>query len=117
MIGYIAEGLANFLDGLAEALFALFVVLPVLFVGFINADIVDENDDLMLYWYVGGRFYKSTFRGFSYDDTIPILYKTKKPKRSILCDEKYWRSKMRRRCIATALWEIFFFPLFIRLFF
>ncbi|MBP3380603.1 MAG: hypothetical protein J6K77_07065 [Ruminococcus sp.] len=84
---------------------------------FTHADIVDENDDLMLYWYVGGRFYKSTFRGFSYDDTIPILYKTKKPKRSILCDEKYWRSKMRRRCIATALWGIFFFPLFIRLFF
>lgn len=146
MIGYILEGFVSFGEGLAKAMFVAFVILPVLFVGFftsavytvqaaryylmiknktylkwgwsfIHADIVDENGTLKLCWFIDERSYTSKFYGFSYDDTIPILYRTKKTKRFIRCDEKYWRSKIHRRCIMTVLWGIVFFPLFIRFFF
>lgn len=146
MIGYILEGFVSFEKGLAMAMFEIFVVLPVLFVGFFtsavytvqavsyylmiknktylkcgwsftHADIIDENGTLKLCWFTDKSSYTSKFHGFSYDDTIPILYKTRKPKRFIRCDEKYWRSKMHRRCIATILWGIVFLPLFIEIFF
>lgn len=146
MIGYILEGIVNFGKGLEMVLFIAFVLLPILFVGFFtsavytiqaasyylmiknetylkwgwsftHADIIDENGTLKLCWFTEKSSYTSRFHGFSYDDTIPILYKTKKPKRSIRCDEKYWRSKMCRRCIVAVLWGIMFLPLFIRIFF
>lgn len=37
MIGYILEGLVSFEKGLAMAMFEIFVVLPVLFVGFFTS--------------------------------------------------------------------------------
>ena len=146
MIGYILEGFASFGKGLAIAMFEIFVVLPLLFVGFFTsaayavqavsyylmikdktylkrgwsftrAEIIDENGMLKLCWFTDKSSYTSKFNGFSYDDTIPLLYKTRKPKRFILCDEKYWRSKIHRRCIVAVLWGIVFLPLFIRIFF
>lgn len=146
MIGYILEGFVDFLEGLAMALFIGFVVLPVLFVGFFtssvyaaqavsyylmiknktylkwgwsftHADIVEKDGMLELRWCTDKRTCSRRFYGFTYDDTIPILYRTKKPKRFIRCDEKYWRGKLCTRCIVTFLWGVVFFPLFIHIFF
>lgn len=84
---------------------------------FTHADIIGENGTLKLCWFTDKSSYTSRFYVFSYDDTISILYKTKNPKIFIHCDEKYWRSKMFRRCIVTILLGIVFLPLFIRIFF
>lgn len=146
MIGYILEGFVNFAEGLAMALFIGFVVLPVLFVGFFTsavyavqavsyylmiknetylkrgwsftrADIIEENGTLKLCWFTDKRSYTRNFHEFTYYDTVPILYKIKKPKNFIRCDESYWLSKMRTRCILTVLWGIVFIPLLIGIFF
>lgn len=144
MIGYILEKFVDSLDGLAMIFFIVFVVFPVLFVGFFtsfvyaaqavsyyliiknktylkwgwsltHADIIEKDGILELRWVTDKRTCTRRFHGFTYDDTIPILYRTKKTKRFIRCDEKYWRSRVRTRCIVTILWGIMFFPLFIKL--
>lgn len=146
MIGYILEGIVDFGEGLVDSLFICFIVFPVLFIGFFtsavyavqavsyylmiknetylkrgwrfdHADIIEKNGMLELCWFADKRSYTRSFYGFTYDDTVPILYRTKKPKRFIRCDEKYWCSKIHRRCIATVLWGIMFIPLFIKFFF
>lgn len=146
MIGYILENLESFAKALAIAMFMFFVVLPVLFVGFFTsavyalqavcyylmiknetylkwglsftrADIIEKDDMLELRWLADKISYTRRFYGFSYDDTIPILYRTKKPKIFIRCDENYWRSKIHTRCSVTFLWGVMFFPLLIWLFF
>lgn len=138
MIGYILEGLVNSLEGLAKALFIVLVVLPVLWVGFFTsavyaaqavsyylmiknetylrrgwnftrADIIMEEGEIAkICWFTDKRSYMHSFHGFSYDDTLPILYKIKRPKRFIRCDEKYWRSRLYTRCIVAALFGVAF---------
>lgn len=144
MIGYFLEKFVESLEGLAMAMFLVFVVFPVLFVGFFtsavyaaqaasyylmiknktylkwgwsftHADVIEKDDMLELRWLADKISYTRRFYGFTYDDTIPILYRTKKPKRFIRCDENYWRSRVRTRCIVTILFGIMFVPLFIRL--
>ena len=94
MIGYILEGFVSFEKGLAMAMFEIFVVLPVLFVGFFtsavytvqavsyylmiknetylkrgwsftHADVIDENGTLKLCWFADKSSYTSKFHGFS----------------------------------------------------
>lgn len=133
MIDKFFDSLEEFAQAIIIGLFILFVVLPVLWVGFFTsavyavqavsyylmiknetylrrgwsftrADIIEEEGVIAkICWFTDQRSYTHSFHGFSYDDTIPILYKTKKPKRFIRCDEKYWRSRICTRCIVAVL--------------
>lgn len=134
----LVNSLEEFAQAIIIGLFVLFVVLPVLFTGFFTsavyavqavsyyfmiknetylrrgwsftrADIIEEEGVIAkICWFTDQRSYTHSFHGFSYDDTLPILYKIKKPKRFIRCDEKYWRSRIRTRCIVAALFGVTF---------
>lgn len=138
MIDKFFDSLEEFAQAIVIGLFILFVVLPVLWVGFFtsvvyavqavsyylmiknetylrrgwsftSADIIEEEGVIAkICWFTDQRSYTHSFHGFSYDDTVPILYKTKKPKRFIRCDEKYWRSRICTRCIVAALFGVTF---------
>ena len=106
MIGYILEGFVSFEKGLAMAMFEIFVVLPVLFVGFFtssvytvqaagyylmiknetylkwgwsftHADIIDENGTLKLYWFTEKAF-------MDFRMMIPFRFSTKQENRKDL---------------------------------
>lgn len=71
---------------------------------FTCADIIEEEGVIAkICWFTDKRSYAHSFHGFIYDDTLPILYKIKKPKRFIRCDEKYWHSRICTRCIVAVL--------------
>lgn len=143
MIGYILEKFVNSLDGLVMSLFMFFVVLPIVFLiffvsvvyaaqafgyyliirnetylrrgwSFTYADIITEDGvTSKLCWFTEQRSYTHSFHDFSYDDTLPILYKTKRTKKFIRCDEKYWHDKMCARCVIAMLFGIMILLLII----
>ena len=111
MIGYILEGFASFGKGLAIAMFEIFVVLPVLFVGFFTsaayavqavsyylmikdktylkrgwsftrAEIIDENGMLKLCWFTDKAHTQANLMNFHM--MIPFRSSTKQENRKDL---------------------------------
>lgn len=81
---------------------------------FTYADIITEDGvTSKLCWFTEQRSSTHSFHDFSYDDTLPILYKTKRPKKFIRCDEKYWHDKMCARCVIAMLFGIMILLLII----
>ncbi|MCM1506269.1 MAG: hypothetical protein NC177_03910 [Ruminococcus flavefaciens] len=56
---------------------------------FTQANVIETDDGtLQLCWSAGQCSYNRVFRGFTYDDTMPVLYRTQKPQKYIRCDKK-----------------------------
>lgn len=135
------DSLEEFARALAIGIFIWFIVLPVILVCFLISVVftlqavqrylmienetyqrkgwsftqatVTETDDgtLQLCWSAGQCSYNRVFRGFTYDDTMPVLYRTQKPQKYIRCDKEYWRDKIRKRFIVSAVFAGMFFLL------
>ena len=135
-IDNIVNGFVNIVKGFAIAMFIGLVVLPIVFLiffvsvvyaaqafgyylmirnetylrrgwSFTYAYIITEDGVTSnLCWFTEQRSYTHSFHDFSYDDTLPILYKTKRPKKFIRCDEKYWHDKMCARCAISMLFGV-----------
>lgn len=135
------DSLEEFARALAIGIFIWFIVLPVLLVGFLISVVyaiqavqrylmienetyqkkgwsftqatVAETDGgtLQICWSAGQCSYNRVFCGFTYDNTMPILYRTQKPQKYIRCDKKYWCDKIRTRFIVSTVFVGMFFLL------